>query len=320
VYHSRNQEKPWFSRAFVLRRRAGLTDLQAFLVYRQEFRTPWISWGFPALLRAFATRFCYHLSMKIKGLYEKRGWWYYQPPTGDDGVSPKAIALRTQDSEGAVRLAFDERERMQLVTAAVSGRMSQAIAEYLRDRAAARKHTAKTAYNTERYLRQICADLKHPKIADLTPEKLATWANDLCGRDCRVAMRGADSKVKKRKNARLSDATIAAYSRVFRAFVTWAYKKGNFCEIPRTRCPQADPSQLGKSGRAPLLSATNWWIRHPHLSWPSFSTWDFLPVYVSARSWRWNLHGSGLTTTRPKARSTSSKPSIGYLRARRPDP
>ena len=175
--------------------------------------------------------------MEIKGLYEKRGWWYYQPATGEDGVRPKAIALRTQDSEAAVRLAFDERERMQLVTAAVSGRMSQAITEYLRDRAAERKHTAKTAYNTERSLRQICADLKNPKITDLTPEKLKTWGTDLCGRASRVAIRGSDSKVKKRKNTRLSDATIAAYSRVFRAFVTWAYKKGKLLRNPADSLP-----------------------------------------------------------------------------------
>lgn len=43
---------------------------------------------------------------KIKGLYEKRGWFYYQPPTGDDGVRPKAIALGTTDFFGSDQLVL----------------------------------------------------------------------------------------------------------------------------------------------------------------------------------------------------------------------
>jgi len=48
---------------------------------------------------------------KTKGLYEKRGWFYYQPPTGEDGVRPKAIALGTTDFLEAINLSYSERDR-----------------------------------------------------------------------------------------------------------------------------------------------------------------------------------------------------------------
>lgn len=85
---------------------------------------------------------------KIKGLYEKRGWFYYQPPTGDDGVRPKAVALGTQDFLEAINLSYAERDRFQLVADSVKGRMAPAIDLYIKEKLAARAHTPKTSYNS----------------------------------------------------------------------------------------------------------------------------------------------------------------------------
>jgi len=44
-------------------------------------------------------------AMKIPGLSQKRGWWYYQSPQVD-GIRPARVALRTQDKATAVRAAL----------------------------------------------------------------------------------------------------------------------------------------------------------------------------------------------------------------------
>ena len=173
--------------------------------------------------------------MKIKGLYRKRGWWYFQPATGADGVRPGAIALRTQDDEEAARMAFEEIERFQAAAGASRGRMDQAVRQYLKARADARAHTDRTAYNTEKALLQICEDMGNPKLADLTAEKCAAWAVDVRARGRRVAIRG--SKVKVKRNKPVSDATVAAYSRVFRAFLGWAHGEGKILRNPSSALP-----------------------------------------------------------------------------------
>ena len=47
---------------------------------------------------------------KIKGLYKKRGWFYYQPLTNEDGNRPKAVALGTHDFLEAINRSYSERE------------------------------------------------------------------------------------------------------------------------------------------------------------------------------------------------------------------
>lgn len=180
---------------------------------------------------------------KIKGLYEKRGWFYYQPPTGENGVRPKAIALGTADLLEAINLSFSERDRFQLVAATVKDRMSPAIDLYLKEKLAARKHTPKTSYNTGKALHQICMEMGNPKLNEINEKKVEEWATNLRERKCRVAIRVKDAAgiVRERKKTSVSDSAVAAYSRVLRAFITWCHEKGKILKkpvksIPSGRC------------------------------------------------------------------------------------
>jgi integrase len=177
--------------------------------------------------------------MKIKGLYEKRGWWYYQPATDAHGNRPKAIALRTKDSQEAIDLAFNEQERFQLVAASVDGRMAQAIEHYLKDKLATREHLPNTSYKTGKALKQICAEMGNPKLSELTEKKIKEWATQLRARECRVAIRvkKAAGEVRSRKKSSVSDSSVAAYSRQLRAFTNWCHEKGKVLKNPTKSIP-----------------------------------------------------------------------------------
>jgi integrase len=176
---------------------------------------------------------------KIKGLYEKRGWFYYQPPTGDDGVRPKAVALGTKDFLEAINLSYAERDRFQLVADSVKGRMAPAIDLYIKEKLAARAHTPKTSYNTSKALHQICSEMGNPLLNDLNDKKFEDWAKNLRARKCRVAIRvkNAEGIVRERKKTTVSDSAVAAYSRMLRAFINWCHEKGKILKKPSKSIP-----------------------------------------------------------------------------------
>ena len=208
--------------------------------------------GFPSLTSSV----CYPVllpckamkSKKIKGLYEKRGWWYYQPPTDAEGIRPKAIALGTADFLEAINLSYSERDRFQLVAAAVKDRMSQAIDHYLKEKLAARKHRPKTSYNTGKALHQICSEMGNPTLSELNEKKVEQWAIALRARQCRVAIRvkNAAGEVRARKKSgkgcarkktTVSDSAVAAYSRQLRAFTNWCHETGRILNNPTKLIP-----------------------------------------------------------------------------------
>lgn len=169
--------------------------------------------------------------MKIKGLYTKKGWFCYQPPTNSLGIRPKPIALRTKDPQEAIELYYEAQERHQLAAAAVDGRMDQAIDLYLQAKKAAREHSPKTTYITEKALRQICRELGNPKLGDLTKSKIEAWADNLRARKCMVAIRGSrksnsEPTIRNRARTSVSDSTVASYSRALKAFLNWLYETG----------------------------------------------------------------------------------------------
>ncbi len=176
---------------------------------------------------------------KIKGLYEKRGWFYYQPPTGDDGTRPKAVALGTRDFLEAINLSYSERERFQLVADAVRGRMSEAIEQYLKEKLAAREHSPKTSYNTGKALHQICTEMGSPLLSELNDKKFDAWAKNLRARKCRVAIsvKEAAVTVRERKKTSVSDSAVAAYSRMLRAFINWCHGQGKILKKPSKSIP-----------------------------------------------------------------------------------
>lgn len=181
--------------------------------------------------------------MKISGLYQKRGWWYYQPPTGTNGTRPSAIALKTRSAEEAIDLAFTLRDQAQLIAAATKDRMSGAIEQYLSEKLALGKHEKIASYKTGKALRQICSEMGDPKLNEITEEAIKEWVLHLRKRKCKLAIRRSTGvgTVRERPKTAVGDATVAAYSRILRGFITWIHEEGRIVrkpmkELPSGRC------------------------------------------------------------------------------------
>jgi integrase len=166
----------------------------------------------------FATRFCYPVTMmKIKGLYEKRGWWYYQPPTVD-GVRPAAIALKTKDQGEAVDKAYTLHSKKAL-HAQSSDCMEELLAVYLKAQTAAAIHTARTTSIAEITLGKLAKDWGNPKVSTITRKKIEEWRAELQGRD------GYGGE-------KMSEASIGSYLRRLSGFLSWLVKEKHLREHP----------------------------------------------------------------------------------------
>lgn len=172
---------------------------------------------FSFLRVVFATRFCYPLPMKIRGLYKKRGWYYYQPPTVD-GKRPPAIALRTQDLEGAIDQAYKLHSQKALQPQSKL-HMDALLDLYLADRAAARIHTLKTADITRKTLSRLSKDWGNPEVKRIDRKMVEAWRTELQERKGLVG-------------ATMSEASIGSYLRRLSGFLSWLVAEKHIREHP----------------------------------------------------------------------------------------
>ena len=156
--------------------------------------------------------------MKIKGLYQKRDWWYYQPPQ-KDGKRPAPIALRTKDAGEAATAAFDLQQRSSMQSVIDKDGMAEAIKIYLAEKAAARDHTLKTRSHSENTLNRLCSEWHNPKLYEISETKIKAWRADLATRQGRG---GKD----------MSPATIDTYTRVLKGFLTWCLESNRITTHP----------------------------------------------------------------------------------------
>lgn len=155
--------------------------------------------------------------MKIKGLYQKRGWFYFQPPM-KSGERVAAIALRTKDQAVAVDKAF-ELFQANALRAQSNGSFLSLLEEYLHDRALHRIHTAKTAHITRQTLTKLANDWGNPKVAAITRQKVDAW---------RAALQERKGLV----GEKMSDASVGSYLRRLRGFLSWLVKNGHLRQHP----------------------------------------------------------------------------------------
>ena len=162
------------------------------------------------LLPGFATRLPAMGKSKglngVRGLYEKRGWFYYQPPTPTGGKRPAARALRTRDLVEAVAMVEEERMNADMERAVISGTLKEILPKYYE---AKKSDEVKTRRAREVILNQFMEMTGNPKAADLTAEVVEKWRDDLLLR-----------KVGKSERS-LSGATVKSYTITLRAFVNW---------------------------------------------------------------------------------------------------
>jgi integrase len=189
----------------------------------------------------------------VKGLYQKRGWFYYAAPTPKGGSRPAAVALLTNDLVTAIGKVQEHRVKSQTEAALRSGTVAVALEKYL---AAKATDAAPTKRARESILNRFVKDTGNPKTAEITAELIEQWRASLAagtGNKRKVAKAAAkaaeaaaattgkasgqrrsrvpdqepkESEVEESDPAGLSGATVRSYLITLRAFVNWLREEG----------------------------------------------------------------------------------------------
>ena len=155
----------------------------------------------------------------IKSLYQKRGYYYWQPPQ-KGGVRPKAIALRTKDYNEAVQKYDQAKKNFELGHAISKGSMSDAIKDYIKAKKA--ETAASTNIRAEGVLSKINQQMGNPKLKDITHNSITKW------RDWKSRQDGYGKRT-------TSDSTIDTYMRILKAFLNWCVDENKLLENPASR-------------------------------------------------------------------------------------
>ena len=142
----------------------------------------------------------------IKGLYEKRGWFYYQAPTPvEGGARPAPVALRTRVLTTALAKLDEIREEGAMVAAVMAGTRDEALPKYY---AAKREDTIATRRARKVILGQFREAVGNVRVGEITARMVEEWREELHERS------GKNGK-------KLSGTTIKSYTIALRAFVNW---------------------------------------------------------------------------------------------------
>jgi len=175
----------------------------------------------------------------VKGLYEKRGWFYFQPTTPKGGgPRPSAVALKTQDLVTAIQRMNENRMEIAMERAVVSGTLKEVLPRYY---AAKGEDELSTRRPRKVILDQFMREMGNPQAEDITAELVTKWRKKLAER----LKPSGDS---------LSGTTIKSYTIVLRAFVNWLLEE---------RILRVDP--MKKMTRQIKVAATR---RHEFLTEP----------------------------------------------------
>jgi len=157
----------------------------------------------------------------VKGLYEKRGWFYFQPPTPKDAPPgtprPKALALRTQSFAEAVAKIEDGHHDIVERRSARAGTMEELLPAYHRDKAG---DTKNTRLCREHFLKGFMDMTGNPRVDQIDRPMIEAWRKRLLE--------------KGKRGMPLSPATLETYSIALRAFLNWAVKQGHTQSNPLT--------------------------------------------------------------------------------------
>ena len=72
----------------------------------------------------------------VKGIYEKQGWFYFQPPTprGGGAPRPKPVNLKTRDLMTAIQRMEEHRCGVALEAAVLAGPLQEVLPKYYASR------------------------------------------------------------------------------------------------------------------------------------------------------------------------------------------
>lgn len=190
----------------------------------------------------------------IKGLYDKRGWFYYQPPTPKDGsgVQPNAIALGTKDLVEALTTLEEKRLELLQWQAARRRTLEEILPGYY---SAKRKDAVLTRRQRKIVLDGFCRYLGNPRIEAITQHMVEEWREhvEMHGvKDAQTATKHAKKKTSAKETARRSPSTVKTYTIVVKAFFNWAVEHGHLKESPMRRMKRQ--VKVGKTKRQEFLT------------------------------------------------------------------
>lgn len=176
---------------------------------------------------------------RVKGLYVKRGWYYYQPPTPKHGDKkrPAGIALGTQDLVEAIRLLDEKRSEMVEWQAAQRHTMREYLPRYFRAKA---DDSPQAVRQRVMVVESFCEVMGNPKMTAISQEMIEQWIDHVEKHGANTA--GAERK--KDKHGKLmkpkqvkprSSATIRTYLVVLKAFFNWAVEEKILTASPMKR-------------------------------------------------------------------------------------
>lgn len=146
--------------------------------------------------------------MGMPGLYEKRGWYYYRPPTPKGAPRSASIALRTQDYLTAVTLAVTERDTTSVQHSARHGTLEEILPRYYRDK---NEHKKSTRIARIQILDGFKDILGNPRIDQIDEEMMGRWWDHL-------GEKGGSLKAKRA----MKPSSKKSYLITVRAFLNWA--------------------------------------------------------------------------------------------------
>lgn len=183
----------------------------AILIFREHRKTPDFAVSGRFLLPVLAT-LCFSGSREhVKGLYQKRGWWYYQAPKPKDAERPKAVALQTQDEVTAINSVTDMQWNGMILEAELKDTLEVVLPRYYAAKAEDRK--------SSRRGRKVILDgfmnrMGNPRVTDISREMILEW------RVLLATSGGTATSVK-----RCSQTSMTSYLIVLKAFLNWCVRE-----------------------------------------------------------------------------------------------
>lgn len=155
---------------------------------------------------------------RVKGMYTRGEWWYWQPPTVKGEKRPNAIALGTKDYVDGVTTVTQLQAKNEVSRAAKQGTLAEVLPRYYKAKSA---DTLKTRRGRVLILDNFMEILGNPKVASITADTIADWRAHL-------ASAGGSLRTKRA----LGKATMTSYLIVVKAFCNWAKEEGFMTNDP----------------------------------------------------------------------------------------
>jgi integrase len=142
----------------------------------------------------------------VKGLYEKRGWFYFQPATPKQGKRPPAVALKTRDLVEALQVMEETQLAMNQERVTVAGTLAEVLPRYYLAKGGDAKSTRRCRQMALDAFQEACGN---PRLEAIDARLIDGWRRGLSEKG------GKGGKP-------VSGSTVKSYTIILRAFLNWA--------------------------------------------------------------------------------------------------